>query len=207
VAVASWSEKVSVVAVQKVSNGGTARGTLALGTAFGAYLFLRLGRLTATAPAVGCYARIRRFLRDNANSRDVPHPAPLALFQDGTVASNLTTISALTAGPPGSFTLATATGFAANQTVCLVDNATTPTRAEWHQTSKIATSVLTLDRAYANIASGDTITNNALVLPPVWVDGGVVSYTDFEVIFDYGAETATSPIVVEAWAQTLDSIS
>jgi hypothetical protein len=201
----TWSDKVSVVAVQKVANGSTARGTLNLGSVFGAYIFARVGRLSTTAPTTGIYIRVRRYVFDSGNSRDIPHPTPLLTLQDTKTAANSTTISSLSAGPPGSFTLAATTGFGAAQTVCLVDSTTTPTRAEWHMTSKLSGSVLTLDRGYANISSGDTISNQAMVAAPVWVDGGAGN-TNIEVIFDYGGEASSSPVVVEAWAQTLNTI-
>ncbi len=201
----SWTDKVSVVTLQKVANGSSARGTLNLNNKFGAYLFVRVARLSSTAPATGMYIRARRYVYDGANSRDVPHPGAIANLQDTTTAANLTTLN----NTPGSasVSLLSATGFAANQTVAIVDSTSSPTRCEFHQTSKLSGSTLTLDRNLANasIASGDTITNQALVFPPIWVDGG--PNTTIEVVFDYGAEANASPVAVEAWAQTLDSIA
>ncbi len=202
----TWNDKVSVVALTKVTNGNTARGTLNVSGLFGAYLFLRVARLSSTAPATGIIVRVRRILYDAGNSRDIPHPAVLAQFQDGTTAANLTTLSGAPSSP--AVTLTSATGFAAGQAVAIVDSTGAPTRCEWQETSKISGTTLTMDRGLANgsIASGDTITNQALVLPPVWVDGTPNS-GDIEVIFDYGPEANSSPVAVEAWAQTLSAVA
>lgn len=200
-----WSDKISVVAVQKVANGALARGVLNLTTDFGALLFLRIGRLTTTAPTTGITAKVRRFLYDQTNARDIPHPTALATFQDITTAANLTTLSGTPTFPGSTVALTATTGMGSNQTVVIVDSASAPTRAEWHQTSLLSSSNLTMDRPLANtgIKSGDTITNQGLVLPPVWIDGGGTGQSAFEVIFDYGAEASASPVVVEAWAQEL----
>jgi hypothetical protein len=204
----SWSDKVSVVALTRVTNGNSARGTLTLTNKFGGYIFMRVGRLTNTAPATGIKCMIRRILYDSGNSRDIPHPSTLAVFQDGLTAANLTTLSATPTFPASAVTLTTATSFAGDQSCCIVDSTSAPTRAEWQRSSKLASSTLTFDRNLANtsIASGDTITNQAFVMPPVWFDG-TPNNGDIEVIFDYGVEANGSHVVVEAWAQTLDSVA
>lgn len=202
----TWNDKVAVVTVQKVASGSSVRGTLNLTGLFGAYIFGRVGRLTTAAPSSGAYILVRRLLYDSGGARDIPHPSPLAEFQDVTTAAVAPTISSLSAGPPGSFTVSSATGLTGNLRVCLVDSTSSPTRAEWHRTAKIASTTLTLDRAYANISSGDTLTTQALLLPPIWVDGTPTS-TDIEVVFDNSLDTNSSHIVVEAWAQTLSAVS
>lgn len=200
----NWSDKVTIVTGQKLANGALVRGTFSLNGTFGGRVFIRCGRLTATAPATGVIIKMRNLLYDASNARDIPHSSEIARFQDTTTAANLTTISALTAGPPGSFTLASATGFAADQLVLLVDSASSPTRGEFQRTSKIASTTLTLDRGYANIASGDTITNFAITFGPIGMSGTPNS-GDVELIFDYGQEANTSPLWVEAWGQVLTS--
>lgn len=199
-----WTDNVSVVAITKVSAAGSARGTLNLSGKFGAYIFCRVGRLTSTAPATGVKVYIRRY--GYTGSVDVPHPMPLAFFQDSTTAANLTTLNGSPSHPAAAVTLTSATGFAADQYVCITDSTSTPTRAEWHHTSKIASTTLTFDRNMGNtsIVTGDTITNQALVCAPIWVDGG--PNTNIEVVFDYGPEANASTLVVQALAQTLDSI-
>jgi hypothetical protein len=204
----SWTDKVSIVSVTKVANGATASGTLDLAGLFGAYIFMRVGRLTSTAPATGIYIYIRRLLYNSGASADVPHPGALGIYQDSTVAANLTTLNGTPSFPTAAVTLTSATGFGGNQYVCITDNATTPTRVEFHHTSKVASTTLTMDRNLANtsIVSGDTITNNALVCAPLWIDG-TPSSGNIEVVFDYGLEVNSSAVVVEAFAQTLNSIS
>ena len=111
-----------------------------------------------------------------------------------------------TIAPANQVTLTSATGFAGNLTCCITDSTSAPTRCEFQQTSKIASTTLTFDRPLANaaIVSGDSISNSALVLPALAIDGGAGN-TNFEVIFDNGLE-ATIAYVVQAYAQTLNSI-
>lgn len=202
-----WSDKVSIVALTRLTNGGVVRGTFNISSLFGGYVFLRVGRLSSTAPATGVNIFVRRILFDGGASRDIPHPATLAQFQDTLTAANLTTLNGSPSHPTAAVTLTSNTGFAGNQLVCVVDSTSSPTRAEWHRTSKLVSSTLTFDRNMANtgIVSGDTITNQALVIPPVWFDGTPNS-GNIEIVFDYGLEANSSPLVVEAFGQTLTSI-
>ena len=64
------------------------------------------------------------------------------------------------------------------------------------------------DRNIANnsIVSGYWMTNQAMVPSPVWVDG-TPGTAEIEVIFDYGAETANSPIIVQAFAQAMSGVA
>lgn len=204
----SFTDKVTVVALTRVTNGSVARGTLDLTGKFGAFIFIRVGRLTSTAPATGIRVFVRRQLYDSSNSRDIPHPGALAVFQDTTTAANLTTLNGSPSHPASALTLTSATGFAGDQYVCITNSTSSPTRAEWHHTSKIASTTLTMDRNFANtsIANADTITNQSLVPAAIWVDGGPGA-TNIEVVFDYGPEANASHVVVEAWAHTYDQVS
>lgn len=210
-AVPAWSDKISVVSLAKVVKGGKSRGTLNLYQCFGGYVFLRVGRLTANAPAVGIQCFVRRLLYDNANSRVIPHNAPLFAGQDGTTAANLTTLSGAISGG-NTVPLTATTGFTSDLQVVMVDSASTPTIAEWHRTSLLSGSNLTMDAPIVNgsIGNGYTITNQALNFGPVWVDGGAqYNQSIIEVIFDYGKESSGSAVdvVVEAWAQTLTGVA
>ena len=202
-----WTDKVSIISVQKIANGGIARGTFTLTNYFGGYVFARIGRLSTTAPAVGISILVRRILYDSSNTRDIPHPGALATFQDTLVAANLTTLSGTPSFPTAVCAVTSATGMTGGNVCCIVDSATTPTRAEWCRISKNVTTTVTMDRNFANtaIVSGDTITNLALVLLPIWLDGGP-NAGDVEVILDYGLESATSPVVAEVWGQALVSV-
>ena len=202
----SYTDNVSIISPTKVSQGSTSRGTLNIQNKFGAYIFCRIGRLSSVAPAVGASVFVRRI--GYTGSRDIPHAGALAQFQDSTTAANTTSISASISHPSGTCTLASGTGMGSNQYVVIVDSTTSPTTCEFHHTSKLASTVLTMDRNFANtsISTGYFVLNQALVLPPIYVDGAP-NTGDLEVVVDYGSETATSPIIVEVFAQTLDSIA
>lgn len=207
----SWTDAVSVVALQKVATGAAVRGTLNIQNKFGAYLFMRAMRLSSSAPSTGIYIAVRRILHGTPAGGgagvDITHPKSLYSFQDGVTASNLTTLNGSPTIPGNTVTLTTATGFDGAQDIGIVDSTTTPTVIEFARTSKLATSTLTLDRNLTNtgILTGATITNNAFLIPPIQVTG-VPGTAEIEVIFDLGKET-TVAYAVEAWAQTLDSVA
>lgn len=206
----TWNDAVSVVALAKVATGATQRGTLNVSNLFGGYLHIRAMRLSSSAPSNGIYILVRRILKGTPAGGgagvDIVHPQPLLQILDTLTASNLTTLNGSPTIPGATVTLTSGTGFAANQLCGIVDSTTTPTIFEVGRTSKISGTTLTFDRNLTNtaLASGDTISNNALILPPVWVDGTPNS-GDIEVIFDNGAE-ATVAYAVECWAQTLSAI-
>lgn len=207
----SWTDAVSVVAAAKVATAATLRGTLNLTNKFMGVIFIRAMRCTAGTPGAGIYIEVRRLLKGTpfggTAASDIVHPAVLSSFQDSTTASNGTTLAAGPVANSSTIQLTSATGFAANQILGMCDSTTTPTILEFARSSKISTSTITFDRAMGNasIGNGNIVTNLAIVLPPIFIDGTPNS-GDIEVIFDNGAE-ATVPYVVEAWAQTLDSIA
>lgn len=209
--VPSWSDAVSVVALQKIATGATARGTLNIKNKFGAKIFIRGMRLYSSAPSNGLYVAVRRILKGTPAGGgagvDITHPKALWSGYDVTTASNLTTLNGAPTIPGATVTLTTATGFAGNQHCGITDSTTTPTVIEFGRTSKLATNTLTFDRSLTNtgIGNGATITNLAFILPPIDVMG-VPDTAEIEVIFDLGLET-TVAYAVEAWAQTLDSVA
>lgn len=207
----SWSDAVSVVALQKLATGDTARGTLNVQNKFGGYLFIRAMRLSSSAPSNGLYVAVRRILNGTPAGGgagvDITHSKALLSTTDVTTASNLTTLNGSPTIPGAAVTLTTATGFAGNQHCGIVDSVTTPTVFETGRTSKLATSTLTFDRNLTNtgILTGATITNNAFLLPPIEISG-TPGTAEIEVIFDLGLET-TVAYAIECWAQRLDLVA
>ncbi len=207
----TWNDAVSIVAVAKVAAGATTRGTLNVQNLFGGYLYIRAMRLSASGPSVGITISVRRLLKGTpaggTGGVDITHSQFLASFQDGTPSRNLTTLNGSRTIPGATVTLTTATGFAGGQFCGIVDSTTTPTIIEFGRTSKLVSTTLTFDRNLTNtaLATGHTITNNAILVPPVWVDG-TPNTGDIEVIFDLGLE-ATTAYAVECWAQTLSAIA
>lgn len=206
----SWSDGQRVLAPVKIAAGSQFIVRPAITDYFGAYLFIRAMRLSGSAPSNGIYIGVRRQLvgtpSGGAGSVYVVHSNTVSAFQDTTAASNLTTLSA-TPGIPGNIiSLTSGTGFAAGQFCGIIDSTTTPGVIEFTRTSKISGTTLTLDRNLENtaIASGNTITNNAIIIPPIWLDG-VQQQGDIEIVFDNGAET-TVAYAAEVWMQTLNSI-
>lgn len=207
----SWTDKVSVQAVALVAAGGCLRATLNVQNKFGAFLFLRAMRLSASAPSNGLYMAVRRILSGTpaggAGTVDITHPNALWSSRDVTTASALTTLSAAPTIPGNSVSLTSATGFAGDQRVGIVDSLTTPTVIEFARTSKVSGTTLTLDRQLTNtgLGNGNSISNQLFIPPPIEISGTPGS-AEIEVIFDNGLE-ATVAYAVEAWAQTLDSVA
>ncbi|MDE2467767.1 MAG: hypothetical protein KGL35_03255 [Bradyrhizobium sp.] len=207
----SWSDAINVQPVALVAVGATLRATLNVQNKFGAKLFIRAMRLSASAPSNGLYVAVRRILNGTpaggAAGVDITHSKALLALTDVTTASSLTTLNGAPTIPGSTVTLTTAIGFAGNQHVGIVNSATTPTVIEFARTSKISANTLTLDRPLTNtgLGTGNTITNNAFILPPVTVEG-TPGNAEIEVIFDNGLET-TVAYAVEVWAQTLDSVA
>jgi len=207
----SWSDHVTVQAVAAVATGATLRATLNVQNKFGGYLFIRAMRLSSTAPSNGLYIAVRRILNGTpaggAGTVDITHSKELLAVTDTTTASNLTTLNGAPTIPGATVTLTTATGFAGNQQCGITNSTSTPTVIEFGRTSKLATNTLTFDRNLTNtgLGTGNTITNNAFLLPPIEI-AGTPGSAEIEVIFDNGLE-ANVAYAVEAWAQTLDTVA
>lgn len=207
----SWSDHVSVQACALVAVGASLRATLNVQNKFGAKLFLRAMRLSSSAPTNGLYMAVRRILNGTPAGGigpvDITHPAAVWSSYDVTTASNLTTLNGAPTIPGNVVTLTTATGFAGNQICGITNSVSAPGVLEFGRSSKLATNTLTFDRPLTNtgLGTGNTITNNAFIPPPIEVVG-TPGTAEIEVIFDNGLETAVA-YAVECWAQTLDSVA
>jgi hypothetical protein len=202
-----WTQAVSVVAAQVLARGSTVRGTLDLRALFGARIFARIGRGGTTALAGGTSVGVNFMARaiNNNDAAGTAHPGSgnARLSSIAAAASTTCATSDSNSGQPA-LNVASITGFAADDVICIQDADAGVTRLEWHRVSKTATGILTLDRnlQFTHTSAGaDTVRSKSDVFDPIWLFGGSL----YEVIFDYGDQTAGESVTVIATAQTYDS--
>jgi hypothetical protein len=190
-----WADNVSVVASTNLARGSTVRGTIDLSAKFGAWLFVRIARGGTAALTNGIDVLIRRLFNS------VVHPGSLVPLNSGFTAASATTVNADSASGQQALNVASITGFAAGDIICINQGGA---REEWARVSKTAAGVLTLDddlQFTHTAAQADTVRNQAFTPPPIWLPGGAV----YEVIFDYGDDSAGDTAQVMAVAQRYDS--
>ena len=195
-----WTDNVSVISAATLAAGSRTRGTIDLRSKFGAFLFVRLGRKGATAPASAIQVQIRRVLNNDAAGGIHPG-APIPLAGSATT-GHATTVNADSASGQNVLNVAAVTGFAAGDTITIYDSGFA--RLEFHRVSKVSGSTLVLDDNLGfthTAAQADNVTRMADVYPPVWLAGGSL----WEAVADYGASASGADYVVEARAQTYDS--
>lgn len=193
----TWNEE-TVIASADLARGSVARGTLDLRSKHGAYLFARLGRGGTAALTNGVDVLIRRTL---ANDGAI-HPGALVPLLSGTVAAVATTVSADSAAGQNALNVASIGAMVAGDIVHVHNGA--GTREEWCRVSKVAAGVLTMDSPlkYTHTAAqADLVKNKADAFAPVWLMGGAT----YEVVVDYGDDSAGDTIRVEVKAQTYDN--
>lgn len=203
-----WSDNIIVVPAQTMARtANPVRGTLDLRGKYGAYLYLKIGRGGTTAITNGVDLLVRRVVNNGTQGTVAAvHPGGVSLLSSTTAAS--ATTCATSDSPAGGYVLnvASVTGFASEDIICIQDSGGGVTRLEWARVSKTATGVITVDSPllFSHTAAGaDTVRNKADVFDPIWLDGGSL----WEVIFDQGnASGGTSEaITLMAQAQTWDS--
>lgn len=201
----SWTDNVSVIAAAVLARGSTTRGTLDLRSKHGAYILAKVGRGGTTALTNGVNFICRRVLNNDTAAAGGVHPVMFD-FLGSSAAANSTTVNSDSNSGQAALNVASITGFAAGDTICIQDAGGGVTRLEWHRVAKTATGILTLDRnlQYTHTAAqADTVRNKADVFAPFWIDGGSL----YECIFDYGDDSAGDSATVACHAQTLDSYS
>lgn len=202
-----WTDSVDVVAAQVLTRGSTVRGTIDLRGKHGARLLVKMGRGGTATITNGCDVLIQEVINNDTARAGGAHPNGIALKTQlpGTAAAS-TTVSADSNSAQAVLTVASGTGFAAGDYICIQDSGGGVTRLEFHKISKISGGTITLTRnlQYTHTAAqADTVRNQADVFPRLWLDGGSL----WEVIFDYGDDAAGDSVTVIATAQTLDSYS
>lgn len=136
---------------------GTLR-TLDLRTKDGATLLVRMGRRAATALSLSAYVAIRRSDNNTTIIPDTRYDVPSQI-----AACNATTLNGATTIGATTITVASATGYAVGQVICISDSGAAA--VEFARVFSITGSTLTLERplrvAHAN---GDAVTNLADVV-------------------------------------------
>jgi len=186
--------ETTVVAAVAISTGAapTTRGTIDLTASYGAWLFVRVGSTGVTNLDVPVTIQIRPMLGAKR------HPSSVTT-RTGIVnaATASTTVSTDAAVAATSIIVASGTGVVAGDTVMITDAAFA--RLEFARVSKVSGTTLYLDAPlqFAHTAAqADPVTNAAQVFAKIRLDGGAI----WEIIFDLGAATSGSNIVVQAIA-------
>lgn len=205
-----YTDNVAVVSAAVLARGSTTRGTLDLRAKFGAFLFIKIGRGGTTALTNGVDVLIRRVLNNDGASAGAAHPAGMPALLSSTTAASSTTVDADSNSGQATLNVASTTGFAAGDIVCIQDSGAGVTRLEWQRVSKVtnpgASGELVFDRDMTFTHTGaqaDTVRNKSDVFTPIWMPGGSL----WSVVFDYGDDSAGESVTVQALAQTLDSES
>jgi hypothetical protein len=195
-----WVES-TVQAVTTLSRNAAARFVSDQRTQWGAYLLVRLGRGGTAALTNGVDVVARRTAGNDA----AVYPAPLVALRSQTAAASGTTCAA-SGNPAGasSLTVASTTGFAAGDLVCVQDAATPTAATEWARVARVTSAtVLLLDgpTKSAHNSTAHTVRNKADSWA-VWLDGGAV----WEFVVDYGDDSAGDAITYEIVCQVLQSV-
>lgn len=192
----SWSES-AVIAATTLARGSTSRGTLDLRSKRGAYLMMAIGRGGTTALTNGIQVLVRRTINNDATI----HPAAVVEFSSQTAAAVSTTVNSDSNSGQAAINVASIGAIVAGDVVCI--EGASNARQEFHRISKVAAGILTSDvnlKTTHTSAQGDTVRNKADVWT-VWIDGGAT----YEVVFDYGDDSAGDTASIVATAQVYDS--
>lgn len=147
---------------------GATPGTLDLRTSLGAILNVRIGRRVATALTRSGYVLSRR--TNNGNS---VLPTLDYSRYSGTVAAASSTVSSGGASGSNQVVLASGTGFAAGDVICLHSDDTSALRVEWARVIDVTSATLTVDRNFrTSHSSADRVTNQADMFSGLWLPGG-----------------------------------
>lgn len=161
----TYSSPIATTSYSTSATPGTTV-TLDLRTAYGAWLYGRIGRNAATALTRAAYIAVRRTDNDT-----ILHPQNAYDMVSTIAAVNATTVSSGGASGATTMVLASGSGFAAGQT-CLAQLA--GARAEFFQITDLATATITIDRSTGFRVShnaSDVVTNGADTFT-VWIPGG-----------------------------------
>jgi hypothetical protein len=204
----TWTDNVTVVTPQVLARGSSVSGTLDLRSKLGAMIMPRVGRGGTAALTNGVDVIIRPILNNGTASAGVREAAGTALLSS-TAAANSTTVNVDSNSGQKELKVAAITGWAVGDWLCIQDSGGGVTRLEFARISKLSVASgtgVTLDRnlAYSHTsAQADTVRNKSDVFNEIWIYGGAL----WEVVFDYGDDSAGDSVTVCAKARTLDYIS
>ena len=141
--------------------------TLDLKTRIGAWLYVRMGRRVGTALTRAAYVSIRR-----TDDNSIVFPAQTFDVVSQTATAQSTTVGTASAVGDGTVILASATGFAIGDTICLHSDDTNASRVEFARIVNIATNTITVERNFRSAHSvGDRVTSLADVRQ-LYIPGG-----------------------------------
>lgn len=175
------------------------RSTLDLRTAWGAWVFVRIGRRVVTALTVAA----RVVIRPTINGDTIIHPGQSMDRVSSTAAAGAkTTLSGATSIGAQSIPLTSATGFAAGDIICLHSDDTSAARVEFARVSSVSGSNLIPDSPLKLAhSSADACSNGADVFARMFIPGG----STYEIFAENGASGQS--LVFEVQAQTYPSDS
>lgn len=199
-----WSDNVTVRARATLAKGITADvTTFSWATKWGGFVFIRIGRGGTTALTVGVSVLLRRTINAGA-ILNVGGGMPTLVSQTVAAVSQVCAAAGNGAGVT-TLTLNAAQTYAAGDIV-FINGTGGSGNSEWCRVAVplAAGTALILDAptkfAHNNII--DTVVNKADEWA-VWLEGGCT----YELVFDYGASTTGEAVTIEAFAQTLDSVT
>jgi hypothetical protein len=185
---------------QVIAKGGLARGTLDLTTDFGAEFMVSIGKGGTTAFSVaGITMAFAKSIAQAGPSTKVHGNSLQTRLGNSATCNGNSTIGADAAVGAATITVASGTGFAAGDKICIQDAGGGVTRLEYNVISKISGTTITLRHLlqYAHTAAqADTVRNTADIFVPISFNGGDI----VEVVADFGAETGADSLTVQVLA-------
>ncbi len=200
----TWTDNVTILALTTLALNAVSRTTFDWRAKWGGFCFIRIGRGGVTALTQGVPVLLRRTI-NNAGIEHVGGATPGFLSQLAAAAATTCTAS----GSPNnagvtSLTVASTASWTAGDLV-FIDGSAGSGNSEWVRLARVTSGTVALLDAPTKFAH-----NNVLDKPrnkadqfTAWLEGGAT----YELIIDYGASTSGETITIEAFAQTLDSIS
>lgn len=199
----TWTDNVTILAMTTLARQAVSRTTFDWRTKWGGYVFVRLGRGGTTALSSGIPVLFRRTINNNSINHVAPGTPALA-SQAAAAAATTAAASGNNAGVT-SLTVASTTGFAAGDLICVSAASPAASDTEFCRVADITSATVLLLDAATKFAHNDVThtVRNKSDLWTVWLEGGAT----YEMIIDYGDPAAGETVTIEAWAQTLDSIA
>jgi len=214
----TYTDGVSVAAYQTLARGSIYRTTLDLragqtNACIEAYLGIEMGRGGTTAISGGnggVEFRIRRMNNNGAAGLGGRHPFPIFPIRSQTAAATFsTTINVTSAAGNTEIKTVNVTGAAVGDIICIQDSDGGVTRVEFATISKLTVASgtgVTLDAPllYTHTSGlPDTVRNASDVWSPPALLGGSL----YEIIVDYGGQSAGDNITFGIFAQLLTGFS
>jgi len=198
-----WTDNVTLLARTTLAKGITSNtSTFDWRSKWGGFVFIRIGRGGTTALTAGVNVLLRRTVNNGAilnvggatpslvSQITAAVSAACAAAGNNAGVTTLTSNAAITLAA-GDLIYIDGTGGSGNHEICRVAVAVAAGTAI----------ILDAPTKFAHNSVSDTIRNKADEWT-VWLEGG----STYELVFDYGASTTGEAVMIEALAQTMDSV-